>query len=134
MKFNISVISFIAVLLLLSCSSNSVSIPKKDDAHLVIADRVDMGTFEPPLYKKFVTIEFENTGSDTLYVMSAVAECDCTEIEILTDRVPPKSKGMLKAYLDLSEYPPVPVEKRFFLTTNDEDTRHVYVTLIGTKK
>ena len=104
------------------------------NAVLEIAEEVDMGDFTEPDYKKSVDINFRNTGTDTLHIISAVPDCDCTEVEILDSTVAPNHEGRLRASLDLSEYPIDENRKRFFVMTNNREARAVYVTLIGNKK
>ena len=93
-----------------------------------------MGDFTEPHYKKFVDISFKNAGTDTLHIIAAVPDCDCTEIEVLDSAVAPNHKGRLRAYLDLSEYPSDINRKRFFVLSNNRDAKAVYVTLVGNKK
>lgn len=104
------------------------------NAILEIPERVDMGEFEGPYYKKFVNIEFKNTGTDTLYIHTAVPDCDCTELEVVDSIVAPQNTGLIKAYLDLSGFPEIESEKQFFVLSNNSKTKAVYVTLVGRKK
>ena len=119
-----------------SCGSQEKSeIKQPGDAVLEIPERVDMGDIGAPHFKKYVDIKFKNTGTDTLYIIAAVPECDCTEVQILDQAVAPQKEGILRSYLDATDFRPgVETEKFFYVVSNNKYGKNVYVTLVGTKK
>lgn len=128
-------LSLFAAVFLFSCgtkgnqsSQTDAGVPGK--AHLDIAERVDMGDFYEPRYKKYVTVPFRNTGTDTLHIAVVEPECECTEIVLKDTVLAPGASGTLDAYLDLLDYPSIQVEKPFFIIS-DADNRIVYVSLVG---
>ena len=102
--------------------------------HLSIPDSVFIGVLTDDEPIKTVEIEMTNTGDVDLYVTDATAECDCTTAEILNRKMMPREKGIVKATLDLSDYLPGHIIRRFFLTTNDLRHHYVYVTLAADKQ
>ena len=129
------ILTIVLAALLTACGGkNANENEQPGDAILEIPERVDMGEFEGPYYKKFVNIEFKNAGTDTLYIFSALPECDCTELEVVNETVAPGNTGIIKAYLDLSGYSSLETEKPFIVSSNSKKARRVYVTLVGRKK
>lgn len=122
--------------LLASCNGqNKSEIKQPGDAILEIPERVDMGNIGGPHFKNFVDVKFKNTGTDTLYIIAALPECDCTEVQVMDQAVAPQKEGFLRAYLDASDFMyGVETEKRFCVASNNKYGKHVYVTLVGTKK
>ena len=118
-----------------SCGNkNTKEYEQPGNAILEVPERVDMGDFEGPYYKKFVNIEFKNTGTDTLYIRGALSDCDCTELEVVDSVVGPQKSGMIIAYLDLGGLPDLETEKQFMIVSNNKKAKAVYVTLVGRKK
>lgn len=107
---------------------------KVNGPHLEIATRVDMGDFEGPRFKKFTKIPYQNTGTDTLYIQSCMPSCECVELVVSDEVIPPGGSGTITAYLDLTEKPLHTVEQPFFILSNDPEHHQIDVILVGTKK
>ena len=131
MKTKYILTAVLAVMLTACGGKTSSENEQPGNAILEIPERVDMGEFEGPYYKKFVNIEFKNVGTDTLYIFSVLPECDCTELEVVDSIVAPQKSGIIKAYLDLSGYSSLETEKSFIVSSNNKKARRVYVTLVG---
>ena len=100
---------------------------------LEIDTLTDMGIFEGPYYKKFVNIDFRNTGDTLLHILKVIPECDCTEVSVNDTILPPGAVGTITAYLDLSDYPFGENRKQFAILSDSRGKKVTYVTLIGTK-
>lgn len=112
----------------------SSSVPSVPYADLVIAQTVDMGTFEGDQLKKTMELTFENKGTAPLVITHAMPDCDCTEILAIDSVVAPNATGSVTVSLDLSGYPADTIRKDFGILSNDYQERATRVTLLGLRK
>jgi len=112
----------------------SQSAEQKPHAHLSISENIDLGVFTADNLKKEATILITNTGNDTLYILSAQPECDCTTAEVLDSVVAPLKSGRLAVTLDLSDYPNDTIYKTVGIISNSVPDRVVRFNLVGVRK
>lgn len=103
-------------------------------AQLEAPTEVDLGIFDADHLIKSQTIEFRNTGNDTLFVLAAMPECECTEVELLDSAIAPHALGRIRASLNLEGYPADTIRKDFGIISNNYGERVVRVTLVGVRQ
>lgn len=126
-------LSLITVLTLAACGGGQAA-KTTDGPRLQIDTLVDMGDFEGPRFKKFTNIPYSNVGTDTLYILSCMASCECVELIVSDSVLAPGASGTITAYLDLTEKPLRTNEQPFFILSNDPVRHETDVVLVGTKK
>ncbi len=147
MKSNLSVLLFSGLCLLTSCNQSAKpkvqeeqviaqtqQVPDRPYAQFEIAPRLDLGVFEGDHLKQSKDIMFTNTGTDTLRVISAVPECDCTEVLYMDSIVAPHSNGRMTISLDLSSYPQDTIYKDIGIVTNSYKDHASTFTIFGVRK
>ena len=112
---------------------NTDAVPEKH-AQLVVTSRIDMGVFEGEELVKSSMMSLTNAGNDTLYLLSAQPECDCTTVEIIDSVVPPKANGRLKVTLDLTTYPSDTIYKDIDIISNSYGNRVQRFMVYGIRK
>lgn len=113
--------------------SDGSVIPEKY-ARLEVPTEVDLGVFDLDHIVKSQIVKFRNTGNDTLYVLAAMPECDCTEVELLDSAIAPQAMGRVRASLNLNDYPADTIRKDFGIISNNYGERVVRVTLVGVRQ
>lgn len=103
-------------------------------AELRIREKVDLGLFNANNMEKSVGLELANVGTDTLYILGVLPDCDCTTLQLADSVIPPHSATVLTASLNLTEYLSGKTVKQFSILSNNKNNRVTRVTLIGTKE
>lgn len=105
----------------------------KPFARLEIYSSYNMGHFQRgENIRKSMTIEFKNTGNDTLYVNDVLPDCDCTTILSFESKVAPDATGTISISMDLSEYASGSISKGFSIISNSrsDNVRSVMLNCI----
>lgn len=129
MKVHTLLILFSAIILLSGCqqsksSQPSVTVtaeepPSEHYAKLVVSPTIDLGVFEGDNMRKTATLLLTNMGTDTLHILGAQPECDCTTLQVLDSTISPHSNGRLEVTLDLTGYPNDTIYKEVAIISND---------------
>jgi hypothetical protein len=78
-----------------------------------------------------INFEFENTGSDILYIKNVIPACGCTTADLVKKDYQPGEKGTISSKFNTSGYNGK-VVKTITVTSNDPDTPETRLTLSGT--
>ena len=117
-----------------AADSATVQIPSTPYPRISAPTDIDMGVFDANHLQKTVVMKFNNIGTDTLYIQSVMPECDCTTLELSSDKVPPREDARVTVTLDLSEYVPGKITKQFSIISNSIDNRVLFVNLNAERK
>ena len=109
-------------------------VPTAPYAELIVPERVDMGVFEGDNLKKTTTLQLSNVGTDTLFILSVIPDCDCTGVVYVDSVVAPQSRGRLELSLDLSGYPADTIYKDVGILSNNRKGRSQKITVFGLRQ
>ena len=140
-RFISVLILFVVALSVCSCGNSSKAAdqqvketPDAPFARLQVPLKVDMGDFDSNTQPKTVTLEVANTGTDTLYILGVMPDCECTTAAIADSVIAPMQKTTLTATLDLRDFLAGDVDKAIAIASNNIDGKFTRLRLVGHRK
>lgn len=109
-------------------------VPTEPFAKLVISPKIDLGVFEGSNKMKSTTLMLTNVGTDTLHIIGAQPDCDCTTIHHVDSIIPPRGNGLIELTLDLTNYPADTIYNEVAIISNDYQERVKRFYLVGVNK
>lgn len=146
MKIRLLTIVFSGVCLLTSCKQAQTQasedglrgavqsedkLPPLPRAEISMSSIIDMGVFTKEDIKKSTLVSLTNIGTDTLVIVGAQPECECTTATVIDSIVPPHGTGRMQVSLDLKGYPADTIYKDISIVSNHLEGKVLTFRLMG---